>query len=62
MGKKFIVTTVDRNDLKVIGYTDDVDDATMEKIASLMSESILYLDFWASLKEACYKLDIKKSI
>nr|DAG98833.1 MAG TPA: hypothetical protein [Herelleviridae sp.] len=62
MGEKFIVTTVDRRDLKVIGYTDDVDDTTMEKIASLMSESILYLDFWASLKEACYKLDIKKSI
>lgn len=32
MGEKFIVTTVDRRDLKVIGYTDDVDDTTMEKL------------------------------
>lgn len=58
---KFIVAEVTREDLESQGYSSDVDDATMEKIASYMGEVITSCDYWSALGYACEKCGIKNT-
>ena len=58
---KFIVAEVTREDLDSQGYSSDVDDATMEKIAFYMGEVITSCDYWSALDYACEKCGIKNT-
>lgn len=61
MKKPFKITSICRADLEGVGYdTKDIDDATMEYLASKMADGYVNEYFWGDLKILADNLDIPK--
>lgn len=58
--KTFIVCEVTREDLEQQGYTSDLSDEVMQRIASEMCGVITSCDYWSALDYACEKCGIEK--
>lgn len=57
----FPITSVHRDDLKGLGYdTSNVDDGTMQELASKMADAYLDSDFWIDLPIIADHLEIPK--
>ena len=61
MKEYFNITSVAREDLEGIGYdTSNVDDATMEQLASKMADAYCESGFWIDLPILADHLEIPK--
>ena len=57
----FEVTAVSRDDLKAAGFmADEVDDKTMERLASKMADAYVESSFWTDLEIIAEDLGIKR--
>ena len=57
----FTITSVAREDLQNRGFdTSKVDDSTMERLASKMSDAYLEIGFWIDLEIIAENLEIPK--
>lgn len=57
----FEITAVSRDDLKAAGFmADEVDDKTMERLASKMADAYIEYSFWTDLEIIAEEFGIKR--